>query len=445
MALVKAVVYEEFKRTDGTYNVKIKVYHQKKKRFIDTMHFLSTRQLDSDLKIKDKFILQELAVILTDYRKSITELGSKLNFMTCDNLKYFLDGKDEEVDFVKFCNNHIAMLKEDGRDGTAKNHAKIKNSLIDYFGKDRISMLEINAAMLYQYEKWLRRDRVMTRINQLGKPVTTKKKGMKDGGIYSHMRDLRTLFNEACRLYNNEDLGLVKIKHYPFKVYKIGAPPKTRKRNISPEQIIQLRDCMLPPDSRAELARDLFMLSFYLCGMNAVDLYKLDRYDPAWKRLEYNRSKTEGMRNDDAFISIKVVPEASSLLAKYMGTLQARYSTANGLDTALSKGMALVRERAELPELTFYWARHSFASIARNKCRINKDDIAEALNHVDGEHRITDIYIEKDWSVIDEVQAAVMDFIRNFKNPPSTSVKRSAIAELVNPEEKRKTMHLVSA
>ena len=30
MAFVKAVVYEEFKRTDGTYNVKIKVYHQKK-------------------------------------------------------------------------------------------------------------------------------------------------------------------------------------------------------------------------------------------------------------------------------------------------------------------------------------------------------------------------------------------------------------------------------
>ena len=84
---------------------------------------------------------------------------------------------------------------------------------------------------------------------------------------------------EAYKLHNNEDLGLVKIKHYPFKVYKIGAPPKTRKRNVAPEQIIRLRDCVLPSDSRAELARDLFMLSFYLCGMNAVDLYKLDRYD----------------------------------------------------------------------------------------------------------------------------------------------------------------------
>lgn len=439
MALVKAVVYEEFKRTDGTYNVKIKVYHQKKKRFIDTQHFLSARQLDRYLKIKDKFILDELSITLADYRKTITNLGPKLDFMTCDNLKDFLEGKDEEVDFVKFCTHHVNALKEDGRGGTAKNHAKIKNSLIDYFGKDRISMLEINAAMLYQYEKWLRRDRTMTRINQLGKQVTVTKKGMKDGGIYPHMRDLRTLFNEACKLYNNEDLGLVKIKHYPFKVYKIGAPPKTKKRNITGEQITKLRDCVLPPDSRAELARDLFMLSFYLCGMNAVDLYKLDRYDPAWQRIEYNRSKTEGMRDDDAFISINIVPEARPLLTKYMGTLRGRYSTANGLDTALSKGMELIRERAQLPELTFYWARHSFATIARNKCRINKDDIAEALNHVDGQHGTTDIYIEKDWSIVDAVQDAVISNLRTLRCP------QDSITQKAGPEEQRQMMRLIVA
>jgi len=151
------------------------------------------------------------------------------------------------------------------------------------------------------------------------------------------------------------------------------------------------------------------------------------------------------MRYDDAFISLKIIPEARPLLEKYMGTLRARYSTANGLDTALSKGMELVRERTELQELTFYWARHSFATIARNKCRMSKDDIAEALNHVDGEHGTTDIYIEKDWSIVDDVQAAVIKFIRDLKNPPRLKVKAPANTELVMPEEHRKTMRLVSA
>ena len=58
---------------------------------------------------------------------------------------------------------------------------------------------------------------------------------------------------------------------------------------------------------------------------------------------------------------------------------------------------------------------------------------------------LTDIYIEKGWSIVDDVQAAVIKFIRDLKNPTPIKVKVSAIAELVKPEEQRKTMRLVSA
>lgn len=153
------------------------------------------------------------------------------------------------------------------------------------------------------------------------------------------MRDLRTLFNEARKVYNTEDLGIVKIKHYPSKVYKIGAAPKTKKRNITPEQVITIQKCKVEPGGRAELAKDLFMLSLYMCGTNAVDIYNLDSYYPDRIRLEYNRAKTERVRDDNAFISIRIVPEARPLLEKYIGNLQTRYSTHNGLDTALSLGM----------------------------------------------------------------------------------------------------------
>jgi integrase len=259
------------------------------------------------------------------------------------------------------------------------------------------------------------------------------------------MRDLSTLFNEARKVYNNEDIGVIKIKHYPFKVYKIGAPPKTKKRNIPGEQVIKIRKCVVKVDSRAELARDLFMLSFYMCGMNAVDLYNLDSYDPQCNRLEYNRSKTSGLRDDGAFISIKIVPEARALMEKYIGKLQSRYTTYNGLNTALSKGMKELRKITGISDITFYWARHTFATIARNKCKMDKDDIAEALNHVDGEHKITDIYIEKDWSVVDKVQAAVMKFFRTLSKPKPTKQQKVKIKELSDPKEQRKTMRLVSA
>jgi hypothetical protein len=56
----------------------------------------------------------------------------------------------------------------------------------------------------------------MTRLNQEKKVVKTTKKGLADSGLHNHMRDLRTMFNAARNLYNNEDLGIYKIKHYPF-------------------------------------------------------------------------------------------------------------------------------------------------------------------------------------------------------------------------------------
>jgi len=203
-------------------------------------------------------------------------------------------------------------------------------------------------------------------------------------------------------------LGLYKIKHYPFKKYKVGSSPLTKKRNITIEQVKVIRDCNPKKESRAELARDLFMLSFYLCGMNAVDFYNLKKKDIKDGRIEYNRAKTKGRRRDNAFISIKLIDEAKPLLKKYIEKLPKMYKYYEGLDAALSSGMIKLRELTEIPEITFYWARHTFANTARNNCRMSKDDVALALNHIDEGHRTTDIYIAKDWRIVDEVQEKVV-------------------------------------
>ncbi|RYE53936.1 MAG: recombinase, partial [Sphingobacteriales bacterium] len=386
MATVSAVVYEHHKKLDGTWNVKIRIHHKKERKLIDTPHYVTVRQLDENLQIKDKRILRLLENQLDDYRLAIGRLGSKLNFMTASELGNYLANEDKEVDFIAFCTQHIEQLKTDGRSGTACNHRAVRNSLMDYFRKDSLSITEINSNMLFAYERYLKTERTHIRVNQLGKAVETKEKGMKSSGIYNHMRDLRTLFNAARLFHNNDDLGIVKIKHYPFTRYKIGSPPLTRKRNVTVEQVKMIRDCKLPNDTRVEMARDLFMLSFYLCGMNAVDIYQLDTINPVKERIEYNRSKTAGVRKDNAFISIKMINEAVPLIEKYVGKLKSRYTTYNGLNTALSKGLKELREICGVPEITFYWARHTFATLARNKCRMSKDDVALALNHVDEGH-----------------------------------------------------------
>jgi hypothetical protein len=121
--------------------------------------------------------------------------------------------------------------------------------------------------------------------------VITESESVSDAALYCYMRDLRTLFNAAREKYNNDDLGIIRIPHYPFGKYKVGSPPLTKKRNISAKLIIKIRDCKTKENSRGELAKELFMLSFYLCGINAVDLYHVTRNNITKGRLEYNRSK----------------------------------------------------------------------------------------------------------------------------------------------------------
>lgn len=65
--------------------------------------------------------------------------------------------------------------------------------------------------------------------------------------------------------------------------------------------------------------------------------------------------------------------------------------------------------------LSTYYARHTWATIARNKCNISKGDVNLALNHVDQGKKVADMYIEKDWSLIDNANRSVLDYIQNVK------------------------------
>lgn len=437
MATVAIKIHKHHKKADGTYNVKIRVTHKGEKKYIDTPHYVVEKQLTSKLRLKDPILIKIVNQTLDEFRITISKLGSKLELFSADGLRDYLKDKKEPMDFLKFCNDHINGLKKEGRKGTAATFVTVFLSLKDYYKRSSISPLEINERMLAIYEKYLRGERKITRLNQFGIEITRTVKGMSDSAVHNHFRDLRTLFKASMKFYNNPQIGDIQIPYCPFDNYKIVKAPETRKRNLTIEQIKVIRDFKAEPDTRPELARDLFMLSFYLCGTNAVDLYHLRPENIKNGRVEYNRAKTTSRRSDKAFISIKAVEEAKPLLEKYLGKLHVRYASFENLDRAINEGLKKINEKTGLQEVTFYWARHSFGTIARNKCRISKDDIAQALNHVDLGHKTTDIYIEKDWQIIDDVQLNVITLLIDHDEP---KVKISS-----NPEEKRKTMRLISA
>lgn len=84
VATVAAVVFKHHEKNDGTFNVKIRIYHKFEKKYIDTTHYVSKQHLDAKYNIKDKFMLKILYKTLDEYREAISTLDMKLEFFTCE-------------------------------------------------------------------------------------------------------------------------------------------------------------------------------------------------------------------------------------------------------------------------------------------------------------------------------------------------------------------------
>lgn len=185
---------------------------------------------------------------------------------------------------------------------------------------------------------------------------------------------------------------------------------------LSIQQIIDLPSLA---NERARMARDCFLLSFALMGMNSADLLTCP---PARKdEIVYFRQKTASRRTDRAEMHVRIEPCVSPLIARYSDKtgkrllhFYLRYKDRVSFNKAINKGLKDVGEAIGVDGLTFYAAWHSWATIARTPreeggAGLDKYVIHEALNHVDTSMKVTDIYLVKNWRVIFDANKAVMN------------------------------------
>lgn len=151
--------------------------------------------------------------------------------------------------------------------------------------------------------------------------------------------------------------------------------------------------------------------------MNPGDIYEMPSSDSIGNRYGYKRAKTRDRRKDEAFISVKVIPEVRPLLDKYAGKLQKRYSTKDGLNKAIDDGLKIVSRETGVPDLDIYDWRHSVGTWARRLCGFSKSDVAEALNQ--NTRTVTDIYIAVDWSLIDRIQNSLVLLTKEYGPHPT--------------------------
>ena len=69
MATIREVILPNQKREDGTWNVKIRVTHQRKVNYISTQHYVGAKQIRPDHSIK-VYIMEMLTIL---FRAKLTQ------------------------------------------------------------------------------------------------------------------------------------------------------------------------------------------------------------------------------------------------------------------------------------------------------------------------------------------------------------------------------------
>ena len=230
----------------------------------------------------------------------------------------------------------------------------------------------------------------------------------KPNSIAIHLRNIRAVVNYAI---DNE-----VTTYYSFRRFKI-KNEATRKRNFDPATLRRIFNHQCAEEWQQKYL-DFFKLSFMLIGINVVDLCGLEKMSQG--RVEYLRAKTHRP------YSIKVESEAREIIDRYAGesrlvNFAENYANYRHFYNNLCKGLKAVKEQLGLPELTSYWARHSWATIAAS-LDVPFETIAAALGH--GGNTVTDIYIEFDMRKVDEANRKVLDYVLYGALPAAPAKKK---------------------
>ena len=151
-------------------------------------------------------------------------------------------------------------------------------------------------------------------------------------------------------------------------------------------------------------------------GINSVDLFNATEYDGSV--LTYYRTKTKGRRMDKAKMMVDVPKMLQPLFNKYKDMTGKRifnfyqsYVNEKAFNKAINKGLKEIGDILGIDDLEYYAARHSWATIALNKVGISKYVVHNALNHIDESMRVTDIYIERDFSNENKANTKVVKYV----------------------------------
>jgi len=392
-------------KDDGTYPLILRITYNRKIVKIPFDHCIKEKDWDENkqqIKGSSKMSsnITRLNTLLKRQQADIydkvsdLEISGLLKSMSPKELKAILsDTKNQETtNIYKYIDKLIAEKLAAGKKGSALTYRGIKRKLNTIFGEALISFEQINFQALKKIE-----------IRHLSD-------GGGYGGLGVNMRTLRAIYNRAIKD------KIVSADFYPFKDYKIKTG-ETERRALSEENFVKFKSLELVPHLLQ--AKDYFMASFYMRGMNYIDMAHLEvkNIKGDFERISYQRNKT------GKFFNIKISESLKVILNKYIENpddkgsyifpiltkdkpVEDQYGTITNKRKKLNQKLKKIALTNSIEPFTIYSARHTYATMGKRK-GVPTAVIQESLGHQT--EAITQKYLNSfENTVIDEYDELIM-------------------------------------
>jgi integrase len=305
-----------------------------------------------------------------------------------------------------FSDELITGMTKAGKAGHAMAYKGAINSIINYTGNEQLKFEDITYRLLDKYNS-----------DMLAKGVKKGSTGLKVNAIAAYLRSIRAVYNKAIKA------EVVDANCYPFSKFTIETEETiSRALTLAEIKAIVMRD--LKPDTPAWHNRNYFILSFCLIGMNFADMLTLEPGDIIDGRVVYRRNKTGRIYNIGMLPKVqelmhyyKAIPSKNSnkfvlpMLAFSADALR-EHNLIKQICKNCSKHMKRIAEDCSIAKnVSTYWARYTWANLAKKELKYSNDLIADALGHQYG-NKVTGIYLDSySNETIDDANRAVIELV----------------------------------
>lgn len=392
MATLSLTIFKAKALKDGRHKIRIALRHKHETTYIVTRFIISENQFKNGQVVKHpeaSAINRKLRNILDDLQEKLDSI-KHLELYSCRQIKEIIstDNLSDEQTFSSACSNFVDYLKSEGRDSYALSIERVGRYFRD-FARGDILLSDLTPSLVQNFAAFIRKRKVTeTTVNTM-------------------LAQMKSVVNRAIREWN------ISYDIHPFVTTRISAAP-IRKLDLTVQNFNKIRESS-PEKRKLIMARDLFCLSFYLGGMNLIDIMQTDfRKDV----LEYSRSKTKGRMQSDSVITFTIPSQAREIICRWMdkrtGKLDFGYKfTYHNFSQYVTYSLGDLAEELNIDErVTFYSARKSFAQYA-SEIGISDGIIDYCLGHSDKSKGVIRYYTKVRQKQADMAISRVIDYVNN--------------------------------